>query len=339
MTDFNLDTLLAPVDDAAPAGQDLEYDPAFLDLERSAAPMTERAVGDSVKEAREPDWEKVTVEATRLLGRSKDIRIAVPLLCGWTRIAGLAGWAAGLELIYRLLDGYWADVHPRPDPDDDNDPTARSNAIAAICDPQAALGYFRHAMVVSSPRMGQFSLRDLRVANGTLKVDADGGGPPLNLADIEACCLDCKESDLLEAAGFADRAAECVEAMAWSLGEQLGLASPDLQPVLQDVRELKSFLKLQVGRRCPALAEASEESTGSSDTPVESVPGRIESPQDVSRSIDRICEYYARSEPSSPVPLLLRRAQRLIGRDFLALLQDIAPGGIHELRVLAGETD
>jgi type VI secretion system protein ImpA len=54
------------------------------------------------------------------------------------------------------------------------------------------------------------------------------------------------------------------------------------------------------------------------------------------RKLDELCEYYARSEPSSPVPLLLRRAQRLVGKDFVDLLKDLAPGGISEFQVISG---
>jgi type VI secretion system protein ImpA len=39
------------------------------------------------------------------------------------------------------------------------------------------------------------------------------------------------------------------------------------------------------------------------------------------------------------VPLLLRRAQRLVGLDFMDLLKDLAPGGVSELRVVSGSSD
>ena len=67
--------------------------------------------------------------------------------------------------------------------------------------------------------------------------------------------------------------------------------------------------------------------------------GAISGPQDVMRRIDELCDYYTRNEPSSPVPLLLRRAQRLVGMDFMDLLKDLAPGGISELRVVSGTPD
>ena len=46
-----------------------------------------------------------------------------------------------------------------------------------------------------------------------------------------------------------------------------------------------------------------------------------------------------REEPSSPVPILLRRAKRLVGKNFEELLADLAPGGMEELRHFAGNTD
>ena len=54
------------------------------------------------------------------------------------------------------------------------------------------------------------------------------------------------------------------------------------------------------------------------------------------RRLDELCDYYTRNEPSSPVPLLLRRAQRLVGMSFMDLLKDLAPGGISELQVVSG---
>ncbi|MGY0674528.1 hypothetical protein ACW3SO_12320, partial [Xanthomonas campestris] len=62
----------------------------------------------------------------------------------------------------------------------------------------------------------------------------------------------------------------------------------------------------------------------------------IAGPDDVMRRLEEICAYYARNEPSSPVPMLLRRAQRLVGCDVLALMKELAPGGIDELQRVTG---
>jgi len=52
--------------------------------------------------------------------------------------------------------------------------------------------------------------------------------------------------------------------------------------------------------------------------------------------LDEICDYYQRVEPSSPLPILLKRARRLVGKSFADVLKDIAPGGLSELQALSG---
>jgi type VI secretion system protein ImpA len=52
--------------------------------------------------------------------------------------------------------------------------------------------------------------------------------------------------------------------------------------------------------------------------------------------IDRICAYYERYEPSSPVPLLLQRARRLVDKNFMEILQDLAPEGMSQARQVGG---
>jgi type VI secretion system protein ImpA len=57
----------------------------------------------------------------------------------------------------------------------------------------------------------------------------------------------------------------------------------------------------------------------------------------VVQAIDRICQYYSRKEPSSPVPLLLRRAQRLVDKDFMAIIEDIAVDALPQVRSVTGQ--
>lgn len=339
-----LESLLSPVSEASPTGQDLEYDADFMALDRAATTKGERAIGDAVKAAEEPEWDKVVVLALGLLGRSKDLRVAVHLGTAWTRIHGLPGWSGGLALIRGLLETYWDGVHPQLDAEDDNDPTARVNAVVPVGDPLGVLSYFRTTPFVQSPRVGRFSLRDLRIANGSLKLGDDATGLP-TMTDIEACCMDCPEEQLLQAAQAVSDALEQAKAIDAIFSDQLGTAGPELRPLLSDTFELKKFLDAQVAKRMPQTVEdaaesgANDEPGGGTSAAVAAGGGRISNPQDVLRRLDELCEYYARNEPSSPVPLLLRRAQRLVGLNFLDLLKDLAPGGISELRTISGSEE
>ena len=327
MARHDLESLLTPLADEAPSGPDLEYDADFQTLERTATPKAERAIGDSVKTAEEPDWDKVSSLGEALLGRSRDLRVAVHLTSAWTRMHGLAGWSDGLALIRGLLENLWDSVHPQLDAEDDNDPTARVNAVMPLVDMQGVLGYFRGAPFVQSPRLGRFSLRDLRIANGTLKTSAEGDAASPSMTDIEACCLDCPEEQLLDAAQATTTAMEHARAIDAIFTDRIGTAGPDLKPLLGEIYELKKFLDVEVAKRASAGA-----------APASGASGRIETAQDVIRRLDEICEYYTRREPSSPIPHLLRRAQRLVGMNFVDLMKELAPGGLSEFQIISGSS-
>ena len=64
--------------------------------------------------------------------------------------------------------------------------------------------------------------------------------------------------------------------------------------------------------------------------------GEIRSRDDAIRVLDRVSEYFRRNEPSSPVPLLLQRAKRLISKDFMEILRDMAPQGLSEAEKIGG---
>ena len=64
--------------------------------------------------------------------------------------------------------------------------------------------------------------------------------------------------------------------------------------------------------------------------------GAIQSRQDVIRTLDRLCDYYGRAEPSSPVPLLLRRAQRLAEMNFLEIIGDLSPEALAPVQNVTG---
>jgi type VI secretion system protein ImpA len=64
--------------------------------------------------------------------------------------------------------------------------------------------------------------------------------------------------------------------------------------------------------------------------------GEISTRDDVIRLLDRLCEYYGKFEPSSPIPLLLQRAKRLVAKDFMEIVRDMTPSGVAEAELLGG---
>ncbi len=53
--------------------------------------------------------------------------------------------------------------------------------------------------------------------------------------------------------------------------------------------------------------------------------------------LGKICDYYRKSEPSSPVPYIIRRAQRLAAMDFMEIIDDMSPESVKEIQRITGD--
>jgi type VI secretion system protein ImpA len=69
--------------------------------------------------------------------------------------------------------------------------------------------------------------------------------------------------------------------------------------------------------------EAPAQSTGSNITTSFSAPDR----RTAMGYLQQVAAHFRRAEPSSPIPLLLDRADRMAGKDFVTLLRDALPAG------------
>ena len=62
----------------------------------------------------------------------------------------------------------------------------------------------------------------------------------------------------------------------------------------------------------------------------------IASREDAIRMLDRVIEFLEKNEPSNPAPLLIQRAKRLIGADFMTIMADLAPDAVSGVEHISG---
>ena len=60
---------------------------------------------------------------------------------------------------------------------------------------------------------------------------------------------------------------------------------------------------------------------------------------DVQTGLDAIIRYYVENEPTSPVPLMLKRVRRWVDLDFYRLIEEITPDSVSEARRLLAIRD
>lgn len=345
---MDVDALLQPIGDEQPSGENLEYEYSFSAMELASAYGEERQVGDSVIEGEEPNWGELAEHATEVLKESHDIRAAVFLTEAQLRREGLSGFTEGVTLVHGYLDRFWDSCHPQPD-EDDGDVTMRINAVQGLADRDRMLPGLRRVGLTQSRSFGAISLRDVELADGKIDPGPDEDVP--KLSTISAAFRDTSSEWLSEQSDAVRDARSQVAAIDAIFADKTPGEGPQLDRLIKTLDAMAEVFSRFVLGEAPD-GDAGDADAGAGDGAASASAGEapaaggggggggaITSPDDVRRALDRIITYYNRAEPSSPVPVILGRARRLVGADFLTIVRDMAAEGMDEVRKVGGLKD
>jgi len=341
---LDIDALMQAISASDPSGSNLEDDQSFMALKENAK---------FNPELDPPNWKLVRKGLLDLSTRTRDLRLLIEFVRTGLNIDGIEGLVESLELLRRSLESYWESIHPQLDPDDDLDPTLRINILKELVVPSSVLRFVQYAPLVNSKAFGRFSLRDIFIANGKLPVptEADAISPELiksafaevgnqtpdvllkTLADLQACIDTANKIEIF-------------------ITEKVGSSqAPSLKPLRDKLTEAVTAINEQLlangillehetaqnaeaeAEQAPGFASAT---TAVTSNAAPSMTGAINNRLDVIRALNLICDYYQKYEPSSPIPLLAKRARRLVDMSFMEIIEDLAPDGMSQIQLIKG---
>ncbi len=313
------DELVQPITHDRPCGDDLE------DTQLLASFDAFRLFGQSTPLDPAPDWNVIRTRAADALCRSKDLRLLAHLGCALLRTDGLDAFTGTLEIAAAWLDDFWDDAYPQID----DDAILRRNALNAFADPIAVLDGVRRLPLASSRQHGTFSLRDIESA--------------MDAAPRDRAFAAMSRQDVSSLQQAVVRALGALKRIEVRMREGAGAdAAPAFDPLTAQFIRIDRVLREQLALRSdgvepPAVPESPDAAAGS---PVRSAAlGVVTSRQDAIRALDAVAGFFRQHEPSSPVPLIVDRARRLVSMNFLEVLDDIAPGAVVQARAAGGLKD
>jgi len=348
---IEIDALSRPVDDAEPAGPDLEYSAvAELDRFASGTPGTIDPTTQELTGAEEPNWRKVAETCEELLGKTKDLRVAAWLTRAELANRGLPGLGHGLNLIATLVDKFWESLYPMLDRDEGDDPIERMNVLANLSpDPtqsygspvaEAVLRALRGMVVAESREVGRYTVRDLDYTLGRMQPPAGTTAP---------------SPELLAAAW---RSGDDDAKRAKREGVQVGLAAlqsitkqfvdrsgqrPNLDLLQQTLRRVADFYAAQdaLDAGAEGVDTGLQEGVGGAEgAPSQSGKsprsGGLASRADAVRILQQVAEFLRGAEPSSPAPMFIDRAVKLLQMDFTSIVKELMPDSKDRIEMLGG---
>ena len=336
MSVINLEELLTAVSDDSPCGEDPTGNNEVQHLKI--------LVGDA-----DPDWAKIKREALNLLKEFKDLEIAFFLTLGLLKRDGIPGFAEGLSLCASLLEKWWEELYPLCD-EDDGDPYERVGLLnnlgarfATNGDPYRVIEKLREApLVVSTEMRKEITYRSILLSKGELSIADDETAPTEAL--IEAVFANSDAQKMAEISEASSLALESLEKINSVLSDKAD-ESASFDPLIAEINSMKAIIDAH--QSGAPVAVSSEESAPAADAAVAAAPvpvqkgvsGEVCSREDAAKALDLVIRYFDENEPSSPVPLMLERAKKMIGKNFRELVMDISYSAKQNLDDLFGEEE
>lgn len=321
----DLETLLAPVSEASPAGEDLSYDPERVEIEQAfERPVSMDTTGAEVAPT-DVDWRKIIGLIEGQSARTKDIWLAVYLCRAGALASDLDRTLAGAEYLAGLCERFWETMHPTLEEYGFQGRKGPCESLAAFAE---FLGPLKRMALLEHPRLGRFSGLDFeRFRTGGEAEDGYGVFRGVLSETPDEVLVAVGEK--LDAIGLAIKRVDAI-----LVANAQGETGANFQPTYAALADLKRAV-LSFAANPPAedaAATAVTAAVGEQAFVGQSLSGAVNSREDVIKALDAIGDYYRRKEPTSPVPVVLKRVREWVNQDFLSVLADIAPGSLDEAR-------
>jgi type VI secretion system protein ImpA len=318
--------LAEPISAQHPCGASLDETQTLVAIEAF------RVFGRLTPAAGETDWRALRELCVTALQESKDLRVLAHFMAASIRLDPLADVLRIYPLVETWLSRYWDTLYPLID----DDAIMRRNALTLFADRVACADALRRMPLVSDQRFGSFSVRDLDVASGVL-VQKEPGATKVSTDLIHAALSAANPQALRDLSGGVTAAASALQSVETTMLTRGGGSAtvPELTPLTQALERMREMLAphvISVPESIPTDAGSGATPTANSSADVGSVSSR----QDVVRVLDAVMTYYARSEPSSVVPVVVERARRLVSMSFLDALAEVAPDVVSPVKQALG---
>lgn len=342
-----ISTFFEPISAESPCGPDLDLagDADFLNALAGGESLLpgqffQKRDGEQQRSypAGSKDFEPQIKDLVATLKRSRDLRPIIVLAKLLILDRKLPEFVETVELVAGLTKTFWDDVNPKGE---DGNFALRIAALQALDDRPHVILPLQFTPLIRHPRAGIFTWRS--------KILADGAEPReeetfLSAAELKEVFATVDLAEVVERRDCFARLVAALESIRSTTTERVGhVESADLSLVLGLSRDILAYLDAIVGERDPAaaLTRPKDETGATSDASPDAAAAPAATTAlagfaAVAASLAAVAAYFQQSEPSSPALLLVRQAERLIGRTFAEVVQILLPDHVDDAAIEIG---
>ncbi len=313
MNALDINTLLQPISDDLPCGEDMQFSSEFdaiRDMRRSDDPTLDQGVW--VRDLKVANFAGVLHACSQLLGtRTKDLR-----LCGWlteacARLDGFAGLAQGLEATRQVCETFWDGIYPQADGDDQEERIGNVNWLLKQIE---ELGATLPLTTTQDQALGR---RVIEAARATQASDQDDDRRQ-QADEVQTALQKMPGPLVLKQIESVQQALHSLDGLRTVIDERLGLDGPSFAGARQSLEDTEHLLKRIAKEKGLSTATVTQESAQATNTDpgvvqsplVASAPGELTHRSQALAQLRAVADFFRRTEPHSPVAYLADKAAR-----------------------------
>lgn len=341
---LDISRLTAPIDGESPVGVDLRQDASptspyyqVKDARSSARAIERAALMNGETESEPPDWSPVITLGPDLLAeKAKDLEISAYLIEALVRVHGFAGLRDGFKLVRELVDQFGDDIFPLPDEDGTETRVAPLTGLNGEGAEGTLLGPIKNVPITDDSSVGQFSCAHYQQGQEIERVEEDvrarrieQGAIPLSTfrqavgettADWYQTLVDDLDGAIEEFAQLSD-----------VLDAKYGTDAPPTSAIRGALDEAKDTILSVARDKLATVApdepeEAEDAAVAEGDDaakPQAAAPGTIQTREDAFQAIEKVADFFRRTEPHTPISYALDRIIRWGRMPLPDLLKEI----------------
>jgi len=351
---LNIESLLAPISDERPCGEDLTFEPLFDDI-KEARRQDDASLdqGEWKTELKVADWNKVKDLATDAFqSKTKDLQIGAWLTESLLQLDRFSGLSEGINLMTQLLDKQWDNVFPAIEDGDLDLRASRLNWMETNLPIQ-----IREIPLTTSKSYGWIKWQESKDVDNLSRKDEAAASAALNDGKING---DKWNNAVLESdADFYQKlmadistCVQAIESLITTVDDKFGVNSPslmELKGAISDCQKLVLLCAAQKGLISDddnsTISESQQSSeinssTGSARSQTSAIVG-VSTKAEALNALALVADFFRKSEPHSPVSYIVQRAISWGGMDLNEWLNEMIKdeSTLSQLRETLGITE
>lgn len=345
-----LDSLLQPISDENPVGEDIRDNSSptspYYSIKdaRNAARAAERNnMFDGDSSEADEQWRKILELAPEILhNNAKDLEVASWYTEALVRRHGFTGLRDGFKLIHGLIDQYWDNLYPLPDEDGIETRVASLTGLNGEGAEGVLIAPIRNVDITQGYDPGPFSLWKYQQALEVDKIiDEDARSEKASKLgfsndDVERAVSDSSEHFFINIRDDVSEAIDTYREVSRLLDEYCGINdSPPTSNIINILEDCLGAIN-HIGKyKIPADDIADESANDESSDIEQSMAGEggvavkpsgpVQNRDDAFRKITEIADFFRKTEPHSPISYMLDRAVKWGEMPLDDLIRELIP--------------